>query len=1389
MRQTKIFESVYARIDVLDIDKDNETFIKIGSIFMLGEASKYVKSIDDFTIKNKHLVAAIGIDAVKALSDSKNEISGGESEWDELDDMDFEELLNTESIPIQENKNTQPQNKNLINGNHFSNLVLYKTDKAFDVREKVALITNIKPYKQYLWAPNERLSIDGDNISLMSHWTTSLRRIEGYPIDGYFKTDYKTQLSLKSFVHNSAVVFTCISIDSIIRNKSKLQFIARSDSESYELIYSNIIGRFYPAITIPIFNQYISDETLIDSKFEHCAFDPKEILKKYDKRATLISELNKQKQITINSSDLLTVTTTGMVMTSTYGDGISRVDTMNLFQSIDLTEINNIAYADLYCLDDDMRPIRLRKLQQRDRFRLTGDDHFLAFGKHTKKTLVSSRSIIFTLLSRSEFNAIKIVIDKFASIWIYTQPNQTLAFSKSGFIQFISPIIDSIIQIINSFDSSFLSHERFPLLKDPAGFKYQFPSSSSKLSFMFPVSYSKLLDLMIDKLLAAGFVESISNEYNRRGNGLTSFTISYGVTRVNASSQKYSSIDIRNVTGVAVVILSNLDVDETDLYVDIIGRMITLFKSDLIIKNTDKTQLSVVDPVLFRLKLTSDGYSRICQRKFQPVASTSDNKKAVEYYNFTFQRPEYYTCPSKDAPVLGFIQGKHEQGYCLPCCRKMPQPNHKEIKESCMTNESVKKSNISTYKIEYPIIEISNSKIMNRRISLPNYLTQLLGIQTAVANGTILASHGGIRDGIDPNTNSFLQTATIISAIETKNLQPLYESTREFILDIIGMIKEPSLQITIMKNKLICDRFITPQGLIHAIEDYFLRNKILDSNANLSAVEWNDLIIYLSNCMGLNVLLLADERIKGKGIQLINIHDVDVAKPALILLRRTNVEWSSRNHNTRAVYLPITTSSFKVLKISTFIVQKLNISKSLTKIKRITSGPEIKMMSNQLTIDRISEMSKHNKTYKLLDDKSDQKIAVVQIGKTCALTTVSTMSLTIKPQDIKISPTASFKDIAMFISDYNTYFMNEMPDLNESINSYKAYLSLALKTSNKYEFIQINAFLLKIHKFIICDTMVIGIIVNIVNINKVVATELMFIKPSSVKLVIAELKKFQIELTKLHSFVKPKAILCFPITTDVLLDPLPSSKALTSFDHAFIMWLNNPLKSYMIQPKNCKQDMKTAFNVGQYTSEIYNLFVSDIVRSWKQERSTKLDEFIIKALKKMGSLPIPQTKIDKLMDDIPTNFDHYDPVIVRSTIANLFEKINSVDKTITQAISALKNENVLIGFELKNIHRYNKSEIRSKVIDLMKDLTVKSSTYPSLDNTIPIKDQYMKFYDSKNKKLIIHSALYTDLIDMIVSDLSNPFRRDYIINLPLIESSFMDTLPHLGEIIYIQPIN
>lgn len=1367
MKAVPVLENVYSRIDILGYE--NGAFVKQSSSYLLGNASKYVKSVSDINTKNKQLVSELGIDAIRELIDNPTVI-GGADEWDELDEIDFEELLNEEPEAVSQVTATS---KSKPKEDSIHDLVFYSKDKAHNIRDKIALTTGIKPYKQYIWFPGQKRAITNDEVSMMSYWTTSIRSIDGYPIDSR-RVFPSTQITptIGLFSTNGVVIITCMNIDSVVGSKSKLQMIARTDSESFELLHMNAIERFFPLMNLAVFNQYLSDEGQIEVRFESYEFEKKVVAGKYKKLAELIPELSTQKPINVDTTNLFTISTTDMVISRISQDGSRKIDTLKMFQMIDTTKLPIIASVDLYRYDEHRKPIRLRKLQQRDQFRISKDEGIVCSRFHTRRQFIQSRSIVLRLLPTKEYDGITIMIEENGSIWIHMSPSQSFAFTKTAFLELIAPQLDSILMRINDMAPAFMTTDRFaPILKKGA---YLIVSSSSKIAFMFSVSYDKLIDLIAEKLLASGLLKPISVDWNKRQRSTTSFGIAYGVSE--SSCQNAPTIDIKNIGGVAVILLSNLDVGETGLYADIIGRLVLVARSKIEIISKETSDLSTVDPLLFRPRISSDGYSRVCQKKYQPVIVDASDKQGVEFYNFTFNRPEYYKCPTNNAPKLGFITGRHPQGYCLPCCRKIEQPKFKKLQQSCMSNTHEESSVTSTYKIEYPINDIPNSKIMDRRIMLPDYVCRLLGLQNVVANGSILASHKSARDGTDESSNSFLQTAMMIACLESEGGKILYGSYRDFILDVISMIKEPTNHMRIMKNPMVSDRFTSPQALVHAIEDKFLKHTILPSQDHLSATGWNDMVIFFANCMHMNVLLLSDDRLPSQGIHMVNFADINPKLPVFILLKRLNVEWSMKSHNTRSLYFPITKHSFKVFHKSVLLFNRMDIQKSLMKLHGMLHGNQGKTIAKQYTYESIKSMCDTSGSYSVFDDLSEQKIVVVKTGKTQFVSTVFSTQTTISPTKIDVPITSSVESAIAFVSDYNNHAIDMLKNSKHALESYKQYLSAVLKLSNIYQFVDLPLFLLKISKFVVHRNEVIGMIVDVVDTSNVVSTELLFFKSKPQKAISNELSKHRESLDKMVKKIDPRQLLAFPFDSKIFSAVSP-----------FVVWTQHPLSIAPDVATKCSKDLKSALDIGWYKSEIYPITVRAVLDEWKRMRVESLDKELTAFIKSSGNIPFSGPKVDQLISKIAAREPEYDPVILRLTILNLFTQINSTDKTIDHALVRLKQFEPLNGFELKNIHRRTKNEVAGRVSKLMNQFTTKTNAYPTFDANTSIYGQRHLFV--QKNKVTIHESMYADIVDTFVSDLTNPFRRDYIINEQLAESSLTYTQPHIGELIYVYKIN
>lgn len=411
---------------------------------------------------NKRLVSTIGVSTVNALRPT--DAARGGAIWEELGDDDFEALLNSAdtSAPIVHTKSSDTV---------FSSLLLYSKDKASDIRSKIVIETGIDPYKQHLWLPDAHKTITGYGLRLMSHYSTAARMVEGYPIDMRPPPPTTTtNLTLENLITGDAVVVECVSLDSFVASKSRFQLVASSNSELFEEIYANAIHRFFPMVSYSVLGQYLQDE----SKAEY-HFDQRDALERFQMQARVLPRLNAQRQVTIDSADLLTASTSSITLVAGQPDRQLRIDTLKLFNSADITSMSDAAFIDVYSADADRRPVRLRKFEQRDQFRKISAFSHIGSLPVSAKDLMYGRCLIVSFLPTDSYVELLLIINQFGAVRVKAQPNPTLTFTKAAFIAFVEPMLNQCIAQLNAFEGAFY---KLPLLPPFSEISYKVLSSS-----------------------------------------------------------------------------------------------------------------------------------------------------------------------------------------------------------------------------------------------------------------------------------------------------------------------------------------------------------------------------------------------------------------------------------------------------------------------------------------------------------------------------------------------------------------------------------------------------------------------------------------------------------------------------------------------------------------------------------------------------------------------------------------------------------------------------------------------------------------------------------------------------------------------------------------------
>lgn len=101
-------------------------------------------------------------------------------------------------------------------------------------------------------------------------------------------------------------------------------------------------------VTCSVLDQYLQGE----SKVEYL-FHGHDALERFQKQAKVLPRLNAQRQITIDSVDLLTASTSNITLVAAKPDLQLRIDTLKLFNSVDTTRLNNVGFIDDYSRDDN----------------------------------------------------------------------------------------------------------------------------------------------------------------------------------------------------------------------------------------------------------------------------------------------------------------------------------------------------------------------------------------------------------------------------------------------------------------------------------------------------------------------------------------------------------------------------------------------------------------------------------------------------------------------------------------------------------------------------------------------------------------------------------------------------------------------------------------------------------------------------------------------------------------------------------------------------------------------------------------------------------------------------------------------------------------------------
>ncbi len=1409
-----LFNPIPVRVDIIG---PSNTLLQ--SIYILGDQPSKIAT----DVKSK------GVDALKDIFPQKVFIGGdAEIDWDDIDDEDFEMIINSDE-PIDQltHATNQNQTNDTITAHDIKSkpdkflydLVVYKEDTVYDLQKKIAIISGVHPLVQYISMDSKclthHLSMHGsfnsntiDWLDLEEFMNTSTEQIKDVPVD----SNYISFKASTSIIDTRSVILESISKDylhvkmlalgNIITNRSGLMYMLKTDRQSFDTIFDSTINKFFPFLQISQFVNFLSDKPL-STEDNESIFNLDKYKSRSNKRIALINDINAIPQVSTETSDITIVTRTMSIKSkSAY---VPMLSLQLLFNSILLSKYPSVFFVDLF-LQDGSRFTQLRKISKYSGLAvniLEGVNMQVRLTTATSRRYKSKNIIAITMLPTTQFQKLMIFIDEYGMVEIDAFSNLSNGITKNKFKQEITQLVNSTILQLNKETKAFETLQRL----DENLAKYDIAKATSSIIFKHQYDYQNTLQCLVDYMNLTQFMEIQINTSNLNLK-TRNFNINRTYNLFGETDDVQKEFVINSNGAIAMFAFSGLDTNETAFYIDWLGRFVEFYKGKISAfqnkENGKETSLGSIDPVLFKYSSERNNYARICQKKFQPVTAKETDKGVFKYHNFTFNTPQYYKCPNSNMPHVGLISGYHPNGYCLPCCRKVEQDKRDDILSKCISGDdmseepasSKNKKDTKNYIIEYVNDLVENQKLFGRLVDLPKFINKIL------SKGVLIRLNGRYLDYLPKQRN--YQMISLLSSYLG------YKSHRDLVLDMINHIKQS--QYTIMHMPAVALSFLSVEELITEFSSTMLKQSVVESQKN-----WNDIVVDIAISMGTNIAILSDNRAKAvecsnmaskeeecslditntnnSTIKLQRLEYINFQQPIVMFFKRLDVEYSKVNTNRRYDYFTIECSDHasdhgEPTPLSQEVAEQLQTISG--KLLASTSLHTSKCFSYVSLIKALPKTAKATKYIKDINGNISYLEASIS-NKTILMSLYpfpldDTNIKALLPKDT--NPTTlsgSIDDIFKIVETHN------LSCIIEPLDDFHTYLNINVEALTNHRMISLpesSEFFLKLDHGIIYNGKIIGLKFFAIKGKDIVHAVVAYHKPTDIKelTTLYQLTDAKIRAMKSPTIASTKWYLGSPIDT--------IKRSQRMFDEECLLTYQidpRGLIGYIPKPKPFKDSKEVAYIA--YTSRIYPILVDAVIKYWKQSKPTKLLSMIEKLIKetkpevlKSMSEILLSNWAEKLLDMLPPGTYRYELIYTELEEFSAFVMINDTTRSKETIIKILHmDDNPINDIDLHNLAFMRPAAIKVMVEEAIKGCTKNLKDIPMLAS----KDESPKdWYKDTNGDVLMYEPIKAQLQEQIVADLSNPFRREYLMTNSMFKQilNTMKLTPHLDELIYIQQL-
>jgi hypothetical protein len=820
-------------------------------------------------------------------------VTGGDDDFDDIEELLEESVPETigEALPVITHE-----------GLHYVTTVhIYPDDNITEVKEKIYLSTHIPPYRQHLFWINRAGIIDNPYVLRTNFiYETDINRLSTYtdtilgmPID---KTLYMNRESIKvesndDFTllnnilgsHNNYTLYV-VDLAAFTRSKQvQLIDIVRDDEYQLELLYYSFIIKYWPQLTLETFKQYLMNESDLPLKYPELAKDKDHLKSVYRAESDIIDFDYKY------SSKLREPVTSAIVaMTTVVTDDSNTV--LNLRNLFDLLECNSTLVEIHAYVNTNANSYMLRKRHVSMKTPIVWPSGPL---------LRDGLNIACNTSSQAGVQVMFISIKSDGNYYISSTWHEEDNLDFDQIRVRVAKVIDPIITLINSYGRSVFAEGKAlkPFIKQNITYKglsacifwkkvmiesafkqvrnaldpytkarLIIPRniSNDKFEFMWRKGMHEFDIGVIERILSAASGLALNNYYSHLSNAavhqkwLQNYDGRIARMHHRTTDIKFEIIDVHQDE-------FNIFRQYIEMFIHRAAQLPSLKASQRDYKDVKKIRkLREQDPELYNTKKHGSDqlYSIKCQNPRQPMIYTADelkslskekSSKLVSYWNFTFKRPAYYSCPNPEYPYMSFLVDIHPRGYCLPCCSKKPQSQQgvkkQGIRETCMRhhvyNEKLTAEmsrHIVGYGKDVDPGRLSNINQALKQVFIPpEHISMSIDGETQLVTVTKSKTPAGYYlCGVNQNTISTSGIGFINSVAHA-----LGTDTQSMTRELLSAVNESTYEQLL--SGTIIEYWDTYKEFINTLTDTFIHNKpLVDSVFNRWPELFSDLLILMN---------------------------------------------------------------------------------------------------------------------------------------------------------------------------------------------------------------------------------------------------------------------------------------------------------------------------------------------------------------------------------------------------------------------------------------------------------------------------------------------------------------------------------------------------------------